>query len=136
MNPGFANVFAATPPARPHCVRPQRLPDKPDSLLHQAIPLVDQTSIRDPSIRVLSWGRRKNSAPSLLSLDVAMNRFLRHAGIVGSPAFVSSIFDKKYEASSIAINPSVLAGSSKRNTWGTSGGSMYPKRAVTWMIPS
>ena len=75
-------------------------------------PPVRQSSIRDPSIRVRSRGRQKYSAPSVLSLDVAMTRFLRHAGMDGSPPFVSSIFDKKYEASSIAINPSVFVGSS------------------------
>jgi hypothetical protein len=57
-------------------------------------------------------------------------------GIVGASPFVSSIFDKKYEASSIAIDPSVFVGASRRNAWRTSGISMYPKRAVTWMIPS
>ena len=73
-------------------------------------PHAGQTSIRDPSIRVRSWGRQKDSAPSVLSLDVAMKRFLRHDDIVGSAPFVSSIFDKKYEASSISINPSVFVG--------------------------
>ena len=57
--------------------------------------IIGQISIRDPSIMVRSWGRRKDSAPSVLSLEVAMNRFLRHAGMVGCAPFVSSIVDKK-----------------------------------------
>ena len=80
--------------------------------------------------------RLKYSALSVLSLDVAMKRFLRHVGIVGSLHCVSSIFDKKYEASSMPIDPSVFVGSSASNARRTSGVSMYPKRAVTWMIPS
>jgi hypothetical protein len=34
------------------------------------------------------------------------------------------------------IDPSVFVGSSASNARRTSGVSMYPKRAVTWMIPS
>jgi hypothetical protein len=82
-------------------------------------------------ISVRSRGRLKDSAPSVLSLDVAMKRFLRHADIVGSGPFLSSIFDRKNEAPAIAINPSDFVGSSTRNACRTSGVSMYPKRTVT-----
>jgi hypothetical protein len=59
-----------------------------------------------------------------------MKTFVRHAGMVGASPFVSSIFDKKYEAPSIAIDPSVFVGSSRPNAWRTSGVSLVENVVV------
>lgn len=53
------------------------------------------TSIREPMITVRSRGRPKCSAASAVIWDVAMNRYLRHADIVGAVPTTSSMFDKK-----------------------------------------
>src|SRR5260370_36232498 len=90
-------------------------------------PYAGQTSIREPTISVRSRGRQKDSAPSVRSLDVALKRFLRHTGLVGSPPFVSSIFDKKNQASSLATNPSGFVGPSGPNVSRPACPSLYPR---------
>jgi hypothetical protein len=73
-----------------------------------------------------SSGKLKYAAASAVMYEVAMKSRLRHGAIVGSSPAVSSSLDRKYEAASTSMWPSVCAGSSRRSAAGMFGLSMYP----------
>ena len=54
-----------------------------------------------------------------------MNSRLRQRAIVGAGPVVSSIFERKYDAWSMSIRPSVCRGSSRASARGTLGVSMW-----------